>query len=249
MSERLGAGSTFAGCRIGSVVGPWGDGRRVPRTRPVTGPGGRAEADRAGASRGPKLPGAVPQGAAARGVARATRTWSRCTPRANTTGKPVPRDALRPGHDLRTLLQRDGPLGPELRAAHAAQTAGALDAATAGFVHRDVKPANVLLRRGRGTPTSPTSASPSSSATSATAPARARWITWRPSRSAASRSTYHDVYALAGVLYECLAGVPPVPAPDARQRRCGRICARSRRRLRAARRWTRYSIVGSRAGS
>ena len=59
------------------------------------------------------------------------------------------------GTDLRHLLSRDGPLEPERALAIAAQVASALDAAHGrGLVHRDVKPANILIasdagRRGR----------------------------------------------------------------------------------------------------
>jgi non-specific serine/threonine protein kinase len=59
---------------------------------------------------------------------------------------------LVPGHDVRTLLHQQGPLPPGRAAAIISQVASALDAAhAAGLVHRDVKPANMLIdmRSGR----------------------------------------------------------------------------------------------------
>ncbi|HVO55811.1 MAG TPA: serine/threonine-protein kinase [Solirubrobacterales bacterium] len=56
------------------------------------------------------------------------------------------------GHDLRQLLDSTGRLTPKHAIAIATQLAGALDAlhGVSGLVHRDVKPANVLLREVAG---------------------------------------------------------------------------------------------------
>jgi serine/threonine protein kinase len=55
------------------------------------------------------------------------------------------------GTDLRTVLSRQGKLPPELAVSILSAVAGALDQAHAeGLVHRDVKPANILIASERG---------------------------------------------------------------------------------------------------
>jgi hypothetical protein len=121
------------------------------------------------------------------------------------------------GVDLRTLLSHEAPLPPERALALLAQVADALDAAHArGLVHRDVKPANILITQeggrehcylsdfglsreperdladGRSTSLSGTFAY--------TAPEQIAGAAVGPEA---------DVYSLGCVLYECLAGHPP----------------------------------------
>jgi serine/threonine-protein kinase len=63
----------------------------------------------------------------------------------------VHRDAVRATTDLKALIEQEGRLDPERAIRVASQTASALDAAHAqSLVHRDVKPANILVAVGAG---------------------------------------------------------------------------------------------------
>ena len=120
------------------------------------------------------------------------------------------------GRDLKTLLERDGKLAPEQALPVVAQVAGALDAAHRhDLVHRDVKPANVLLDEDGhvyltdfGITKQVGGASTDTGQVAGTldylAPEQIR------GQEVDART---DVYALACVLYECLAGVPPFRRP------------------------------------
>jgi serine/threonine protein kinase len=121
------------------------------------------------------------------------------------------------GTDLATLLDQEGPLDPQRARSVIEQVAAALDAAHAeGLVHRDVKPANVLLAPGTerdlvylsdfgvtrrtSAPRGPTATGQFLGTVEYAAPEQ---FEGRPV------DTRTDVYALGCVLYECLTGEPP----------------------------------------
>jgi serine/threonine protein kinase len=130
-----------------------------------------------------------------------------------------------PGEDLRALLDRLGRLGVETIARIAAQVASALDTAHAhGLVHRDVKPGNILVAEGID-PDHPehvyladfglmkrslsltglTSTGQFVGTVDYVAPEQ---ISGRPVDGRC------DVYSLACVVYEALAGTPPFRRDD-----------------------------------
>jgi serine/threonine-protein kinase len=117
------------------------------------------------------------------------------------------------GGDLAKLLRRQGSLPPERALALLRQVADALDAAhEAGLVHRDVKPANVLLARehcylsdfGLARESTARSGVTDSGQIVGTVDYVAPEVV-----AGGEITAKADLYALGCVLFEVLAGVPP----------------------------------------
>ena len=121
------------------------------------------------------------------------------------------------GSDLRSVLRRDGRLGPERAVELVAQVAGALDAAhAAGLVHRDVKPGNILVTQGpegeRAYVCDFGLARHVSSVSSLTGERGfVGTIDYVPPEQIEGGTIdgRADIYSLGCVLYECLAGARP----------------------------------------
>src|SRR4051812_5915328 len=117
------------------------------------------------------------------------------------------------GADLHGLIARSGRLDPRRAASIVAQVAGALDAAhAAGLVHRDVKPANVLLSGEHAYLADFGLTRPVASDTRLTT--TGHWLGtsdyMAPEQFEAQPADARaDVYALGCVLYAMLAGEPP----------------------------------------
>jgi YVTN family beta-propeller protein len=129
------------------------------------------------------------------------------------------------GHNLAEELKERGPLEPDNALAILRPVADALDAAhTAGLVHRDVKPANILLTTPSGRDgyqhvyltdfglTKRTSALTKLTATGHFIGTMA-YISPEQIRGEPVDSLT-DLYALGCVAYECLTGVPPFVRDD-----------------------------------
>jgi serine/threonine protein kinase len=122
------------------------------------------------------------------------------------------------GTDLRRSLAESGPLEARAAARVVVEVAGALDAAhAAGFVHRDVKPANILLtgEPGRGTAyLTDFGLTRGLGSAQVQLTGTGQWIGTldyvAPEQIAAGRiDARTDIYSLGSVLYEMLAGSVP----------------------------------------
>ncbi len=117
------------------------------------------------------------------------------------------------GRSLKELLREQGALSPGQAVAITSQVAAALDAAHAdGLVHRDVKPENVLLTRDNFAYLVDFGLARAEGDPSVTAGGRliGSCAYMAPERfDAGPVGPQTDVYSLACVLYECLAGQPP----------------------------------------
>ncbi|MFV1989009.1 MAG: protein kinase [Gemmatimonadota bacterium] len=124
------------------------------------------------------------------------------------------------GETLYDRLARDGHLPLEETLRIASDVAEAIQAAhEQGVIHRDIKPANILMSRGRALVADFGIARAARASNSArltqTGSALGTAGYMSPEQAAGSSSVDHraDIYSLACMVYEMLAGEPPYPGP------------------------------------
>ena len=124
------------------------------------------------------------------------------------------------GRDLQSVLH-DGPLDPQRAIKIVDQIASALQAAhDVGLVHRDVKPANILITGDDFAYLIDFGIARTAADTGVTATGAAvgTWAYMSPERLKAGQiDPRSDVYALACVLYECLTAQRPYPGDSFEQ--------------------------------
>src|SRR6266511_6357205 len=150
------------------------------------------------------------------------------------------------GLDLRTVLQLEGPMDPERALGIMGAVADALDAAHgAGLVHRDVKPANVLIEDGPGPEPDRvylTDFGLTKRVRGSASLTRTGIFVGTPDYASPEQCAGKpvdgrtDVYSLACVLHECLSGATPFPRDSDAQvlRTCSRRRPGSRPPVRAS---------------
>lgn len=126
------------------------------------------------------------------------------------------------GESLRQRLTREGRLPVDAAVGVARQVADALAYAHGrGVVHRDVKPENILFEAGHavvsdfGIAHAMTAAGATRLTQSGFVPGTPRYMSPEQASGEADVDGRSDVYALACVLYEMLAGEPPITGPTA----------------------------------